>query len=229
MKLNTVIKLFSSYKNNGFIKTNYLIKEYINTQYELYLGKKFDLKYSIETRHHIASWDLKIESANKKYAFRYEPIPFREFYSSMNNLQIKFEDYIFIDVGAGKGRALLLASDYPFKELIGIEFSKEIYKIAKNNIEKFKYMSKKANFNLLYEDATKYTFPNENIVLFLYNPFDGKVLYDFINKIRQYIKTTKKDFIIIYHYPMYSKLYDKQSFLELQVVTKEYRIYVAKR
>ena len=194
-------------------------------RYELYLGKKFDLKYGIETRRHIASWDLKIISENKKYAFRYEPIPIREFYSSMKNLQIKFEDYIFIDVGAGKGRALLLASNFPFKELIGIEFSKEIYNIAKNNIDRFKYVNKKSNFNLRYEDAIAYSFPDENIVLFLYNPFDGKVLYDFIDNIRQHIEITKKDFIIIYHYPMYSNLYDKQSFLELQITTKEYRIY----
>ncbi len=199
---------------------------HLKLRYQLYKEKKFDMKYDIETRHHISSKDLKIESKNKEFAFRYEPIPNKDFYASMKYLNIQHEEYVFIDVGAGKGRALLLASDYPFKEFIGIEFSKEVYNIANSNINKFISINKKNyNYNLLYMDATEYTFPNENIILFLYNPFDGQVLYNFIDNIKQHIESTTKDFIIIYHYPMYSDLYNKQSFLKLKVSTEKYCIY----
>ena len=226
---NVMIGLFKkvlvSYKSYGFLKTNSLIIKYVKLRYQLYREKQFDIKYDIETRHHISSTDLKIKSKNKKYAFRYEPIPIENFYASMKNLNIQHEEYNFIDMGAGKGRALLLASDFPFKELIGIEFSKEIYNIAKNNISKFETMNKNNNFNLLYMDAEKYSFPDENIILFLYNPFDGQVLHNVVNNIKLHIENTTKDFIIIYHYPMYSSFYDKQRFLKLKVSTEEYCIY----
>lgn len=226
MKKNLFKKLFVSYKNYGFEKTNFLIIKHLKFHYELYKEKRFDLKYGIETRHHISSTDLKIESKNKQFAFRYEPIHNKDFYASMKDLDIPYEEYLFIDIGAGKGRALLLASEFQFKKFIGIEFSKEIYKIAKSNIDRFKVVSgKKANFKLFYQDAVKYKFPDENIVLFLYNPFDGEVLDKVIENIKYHLENTSKDFIIIYHYPMYLSIYNRQKFLKLIKCTNEYCIY----
>ncbi len=226
MDTNLLKKVYSTYKNYGFLKTYSISMSNIKLRYRLYKEKQFDMKYGVETRHHIVWRDLKIESENKDYSFDYAPIPNENFYNSMKYLNIQYEEYVFIDAGAGKGRALLLASDFPFKEFIGIEFSKEIYEIAKNNIYKFKSMTKKNyNFKLLYMDAITYSFPNENIVLFLYNPFDGHILRSVLNNIRKHVETTEKDFIIIYHNPTCSDLFDNQSFLELKVSTKEYRIY----
>lgn len=224
--MNLFKKVLIKYKNHGFNKTNALIINHLKLHYQLYKEKKFDLKYGIETRHHILPKNLKVESKNKQDACSYAPIHINNFYASMKDLNIRYEDYIFIDVGAGKGRALLLAFDFPYKELIGIEFSKEIYDIATDNINKFKSIHNRShNFKLLYMDATQYSFPEENIVLFLYNPFHGQVLKNFIENLRKHAEMTEKDFIIIYHYPMFSDLYDEQNFLELKISTNEYNIY----
>lgn len=226
MDIHLLKKVFVTYKNYGFLKTYSIGMKNIKLRYRLYKEKQFDIKYGVETRSPIAWRDLKIESKNKDYSFEYAPIPNQNFYDSMKYVNIQYKEYIFIDVGAGKGRALFLASDFPFKEFIGIEFSKEIYEIAKNNINKFESMrGKNCNFKLLYMDAITYSFPNENIVLFLYNPFDGHILHSVLNNIRKHLETTEKDFIIIYHNPTCSDLFDNQSFLELKVSTKEYRIY----
>ena len=45
------------------------------------------------------------------------------------------EDYIFIDVGAGKGRGLLVASEYSFRKVAGIELNPELAAIARQNVE----------------------------------------------------------------------------------------------
>ena len=47
------------------------------------------------------------------------------------------EDYIFIDVGAGKGRGLLVASEYSFRKVIGIELNAEMAAIARQNVERW--------------------------------------------------------------------------------------------
>src|SRR5579864_7137056 len=43
-------------------------------------------------------------------------------------------DFTFIDLGSGKGRVLLMASDYPFKRIIGVEFMLELHRVAQKNI-----------------------------------------------------------------------------------------------
>src|SRR5271154_7200623 len=47
------------------------------------------------------------------------------------------EDYSFVDLGAGMGRAILLASRMPFREVIGVELHRDLAEIAQNNIDKW--------------------------------------------------------------------------------------------
>ena len=49
-------------------------------------------------------------------------------------LHLDFQDFNFVDIGSGKGRALLLASDYPFREIIGIELSPELDRVAQGEV-----------------------------------------------------------------------------------------------
>ena len=42
--------------------------------------------------------------------------------------------YTFIDIGAGKGRGLLVASEYPFRKVIGIELNSPLAGIARANV-----------------------------------------------------------------------------------------------
>ena len=43
------------------------------------------------------------------------------------------KDYSFIDLGCGKGRALLVASELPFKALMGVELNSGLARIAERN------------------------------------------------------------------------------------------------
>src|SRR3984957_17090364 len=52
----------------------------------------------------------------------------------LEQLHLDFQRFRFVDLGSGKGRALLLASDYPFREIIGVELSPELDQIARANI-----------------------------------------------------------------------------------------------
>src|ERR1700691_1972444 len=51
-----------------------------------------------------------------------------------DRLQLDYRRFSFVDVGSGKGRALLLACDYPFREIMGIELSPELDRVARANI-----------------------------------------------------------------------------------------------
>ena len=43
--------------------------------------------------------------------------------------------YTFVDVGAGKGRAMLVASELPFRQVIGIELNPAMAAIAQRNLD----------------------------------------------------------------------------------------------
>ena len=55
----------------------------------------------------------------------------------LEQLHLDFQRFSFIDLGSGKGRALLLASDYPFREIIGVELSPELDRVARDNIARY--------------------------------------------------------------------------------------------
>lgn len=46
-------------------------------------------------------------------------------------------DYTLIDIGCGKGRVLMLATEYAFREIIGIEIDPRLTRIARKNLHKW--------------------------------------------------------------------------------------------
>ena len=63
-----------------------------------------------------------------------EPELFREI---INSLRIDFREFTFLDIGSGKGRALLLAAEYPFRRIVGVELMPELNSMAEENIRRF--------------------------------------------------------------------------------------------
>ena len=100
-------------------------------------ASEFDSEYGVDTDGRFEGWtylsDLDIASPNwidgNDYA-AVEPARFRLVLSSFN---IAFEDFTFVDFGSGKGRALLLASEFPFTRILGLEFSPELHRSAEGN------------------------------------------------------------------------------------------------
>src|ERR1700683_3774920 len=51
-----------------------------------------------------------------------EPDLFREMLETFSQQScFDFRDFVFVDLGSGKGRTLLMASDYPFRRIVGVE------------------------------------------------------------------------------------------------------------
>ena len=62
----------------------------------------------------------------------------------LSALPIDYRDFTFIDIGSGKGRTLLMASDYPFRRIIGVELLPELHRIAQENVRKYKNENQKS-------------------------------------------------------------------------------------
>ncbi len=94
------------------------------------------------------------------------------------------EKVTFIDIGAGKGRGLLIASEYPFREVIGIELNPDLAGLAQKNIAHWtKTQDYLAPLTLIEQDATEFYFPAGPSLLFLFHPFESAVMYKLIRRI----------------------------------------------
>ena len=87
------------------------------------------------------------------------------------------EEFTFVDVGAGMGRAMLLASEMPFKRVEGIELNPALAGIARRNAAKWKASGKaKSPMRMMCGDAVEFRFPKGPCVVFLFNPFGASVM-----------------------------------------------------
>jgi len=113
--------------------------------------------------------------------------------------QAAVENYTFIDIGAGMGRAMLLAAQMPFREVIGVELNFELTRIAKRNIQIWKKSAQaQCPMQIRNEDATSFEFPQTPCVLFLFNPFSGTVLRRLLKQIESQFKSRPSQLDILY-------------------------------
>ncbi len=85
--------------------------------------------------------------------------------------------FTFIDVGAGMGRAMLLAAEYPFRKVIGIELNPILTKIAQSNLQIWQAAGRaRVPIQLVCGDAADARFPNGPCLVFLFNPFGAAVM-----------------------------------------------------
>jgi hypothetical protein len=100
-----------------------------------------------------------------------------QFVAMMAELEIDLRNYTFIDLGSGKGRALMLAAALPFRRLIGVEFSAELHQAAKANFAGLAARgSADPRIQLICDDAAAFAIPLESLVIYLFNPFGSTVV-----------------------------------------------------
>jgi SAM-dependent methyltransferase len=80
--------------------------------------------------------------------------------------------YTFVDVGAGKGRALLLAAEAPFRKVVGVELNDELARIARRNVARSSGAARpRAKIRVMHADALDFRWPRTPLLVYLYNPF----------------------------------------------------------
>ena len=72
----------------------------------------------------------------------YQPTEPALFHEILDTLQqqtnLNFADFTFLDLGSGKGRTLLMAADYPFRRVVGVELLPTLHQTAQENLRLYK-------------------------------------------------------------------------------------------
>lgn len=142
----------------------------------------FDLEFGVRTSGLVAGRHLKTGRRNDRHATAYyavAPSVFRSLLVRWRRLKpvAPLDAYTFIDLGAGMGRALLLAGEFPFRAGIGVEMHPALARIARKNIARWRAAGRAcAPLRLVECDAVEFPLPPGPCVVFLFNPFAAPVL-----------------------------------------------------
>ena len=142
----------------------------------------FDLEFGVRTSGLIAGRNLKCGSRADRHNTAYfgvAPSVFHEMIALWRRSKPAgtIDQFTFVDVGAGMGRAVLLASEFPFRSVIGVELNPRLARIARKNVAHWKAAGlARAPVRVVCRDAVEFKIPPGPCVVFMFNPFGGPIM-----------------------------------------------------
>jgi SAM-dependent methyltransferase len=121
----------------------------------------------------------------------------------------------FIDLGCGKGRAVLVAAERPFREVLGVELSPDLAAIARANAEIMRARHPgRTPVRIETGDASTYPLPAGDLVIFLYDPFATALMAKLVAAIERALQAEGRAIYVIYCNPVSGALFDESRFLK---------------
>lgn len=145
-------------------------------------------------------------------AGEYAPISYEEMDGILAYLDPR-EDDIFVDLGCGMGRAVLLAASRRLKKSVGVELKEALIAAALDNLSGARGLM--SPVELIHTDAATFDI-KEGTIFFLYNPFGHKTTSKVADNIRRFSETAPKPVRIVYYGPQYRHIFDEAPWLELE-------------
>jgi SAM-dependent methyltransferase len=201
-----------------------------------YGDAEYDWDYRVNTTSGAVGWrDRLIGMFHSAYQPT-EPVAFHEMLDAVQQTPgprqttLNFRDYTFIDLGSGKGRTLLMASDYPFRRIIGVELLPSLHAIAQENLRKYKSESQKCfALEAICADATTYSFPDEPLVIFLFNPFPESGMRRVVANLGESLLKHPRPVYVLYHNPLLEHTLTENGRLRKIAGAAQYSLFSSQR
>lgn len=174
------------------------------------IQRGIDRRSGLDTTEQVLAEDLDIADELKAHCRKYEATSSRSLRRMIKALHAHlFEDFVFIDIGCGKGRMLLTAATLPFKRIIGIEISPNLCRIANQNIATMaKTNPTHAPIDVVCQDALTYSLPDENCVIYMFNPMSLEMMSELCKNIDTWLLKHDRLLYIIYYNPVHHYMFE---------------------
>jgi len=188
---------------------------------------EFDWDHRVNTTSAALSWRNRLFGVFHSPYQPTEPTLFHEMLEALREqTQADFHDFMFIDLGSGKGRTLLMASDYPFRRILGMDLLPALHQAAQENLGNYKSESQKCfALESICANATNFVFPAEPTILYLFNPFPEQGLRRVIANLEQSLRTHPRAVYVLYHNPLLENVLSQSPMLSRIGGTHQYSIY----
>lgn len=181
----------------------------------------FDVQHGTETSGLIGGSDLATGHAHDVYNTAYYGMSPSRFRGAMERWMAlpptsPPESYTFVDLGCGKGRAVLMATQLSFREVVGVELHPELARVAGENLRLWQGAGKSVTpARVVCADATEFEFPAGPCLLYLFNPFAGPVVERLLMRIEGSFQDRPGMLDIVYFNPESADVFEAADGFEL--------------
>jgi SAM-dependent methyltransferase len=130
----------------------------------------------------------------------YSPVSWPTLWRALPAKEVTPDD-VFLDLGAGKGRMLVLAARYPFRRIVGVEVSPALSDVARTNLRRADPMLRCQRVEVVTADAASCTIPDDVTVTHVFNPFTGEVFAAALARLLESITRRPRTIRLIYTNP----------------------------
>ena len=185
-------------------------------------------------------WDHRVNTTSAAVGWRerllgafhsaYQPTDapaFREMLAALAACtHLYFADFTLLDLGSGKGRTLLMASDYPFRRIVGVELLPALDRIAQENLRDYRNDSQQCfALQSICADATTFPFPGEPLVVYLFNPFGESALRRVLTNLERSLQAEPRPVYVLYYNPLLEHILGENGFLRKIAGTDQYSVF----
>jgi len=168
-----------------------------------------DVQYGIETGGIINASALRTGSRSDLYSFGYGasvPSIIRRGIETCPNLS----QASFVDLGCGKGLPLAVASEYPFRRIVGIELSPTLCATARENAARIaRAFPDRSSIEVLEGDMTEAELPTGYVLIYLYNPAYPPLIRAIAKRLAAHQAQGNK-VMVIYYNPAGARFFDAE-------------------
>jgi hypothetical protein len=185
----------------------------------LVLDYLFDARYGVDTCACLELDHLTVEGENKDRGYLYQPtrvVLLRKLFRALRPLIAP--ESVLVDFGSGKGRILLVAAEFGFRKVRGVEFAHELCEIARRNISRFTARIKgTTEFKICELDAAKYVVEADETVFIMSNPFDQAILTKVLDNLVASLRRNPRQVLIAYFNAKWDQaIQERAEFVRLQ-------------
>jgi SAM-dependent methyltransferase len=175
----------------------------------------FDNQWNVDTGGIYRPSESEVHGQNWAHGIRYQAVDANALRETLSGLGVNHSEFTFLDFGSGKGRALLVASEFGFKRIVGVEYCADLNRIAAENLKRHPDMVRRCkDIELITSDATEVGLPSDPLVMFLFNPFSRAVMSKVVNNVTDSFRENPRQMAVIYFTPYDADLWEATGFLK---------------
>ncbi len=178
--------------------------------YARFFHTRFDKKMGVQTAESNEHLEVDVPAEMHQDARSYEASPAVELFQILESFSIDSR-MTFIDIGCGKGKAMLIASFFPFGKLEGIDLSNKLVAQCSDNLKQSDSLSnvQMPDYDVFCRNAVEYDFPETDLLIYLFNPFGLTVLQQVLEKLQASLEDCPRNALVVYCNAVHSTCFEE--------------------
>jgi SAM-dependent methyltransferase len=190
-----------------------------------------DRRYGIRTAGVLHNEHMLRERTEHADANYYQPIARRGFAQLLAAADVDPALTSFVDLGAGRGRALVFAAEHGFRTVVGVELDPALAEQARSNVARWeagrgRRAVRPVTFDVRTEDATAVELPPGPVLVFVYNSFGADTLRIVLNRLVASYDEDRRPITLCYFNPVHVEVLENSARLRITARTQYWAVGV---